>query len=43
MHCVDFAENIQFGRYGIICPPGWLATHVSLNKKHTNGSWHDYK
>ena len=43
MYCVDFAENISFGRYGIICLPQWSATQLFLDKKHTNTSWHGYK
>ena len=32
MHCVDFAEDVSFGRYGIICLPRWSATWLFLDK-----------
>ena len=41
--CVDFAENVFFRRYGIICLSRWLVTRLFLDKKHINASWHDYK
>ena len=32
IYCVDFTENVLFGRYGIICLPQWLATQLFLDK-----------
>ena len=34
-YCVDFTENISFGRYGIICLPQWSATRLFLSTKNT--------
>ena len=33
IYCVDFAENVSFGRYGVICLPWWSATRLFLDKK----------
>ena len=41
LYCVDFAKNVSFGRYGVICQPATMISDSAPSqqkKKHTNSS-----